>query len=453
MQLEIVKAKGLAHNSYLLSDHGEALVVDPRRDCKIYAELADRECAQIKYIFESHCHEDFVSGSAALKRFTGAEIGHSAETHLRYGDHDLKDGETFYVGDLKVEVRSTPGHTNDSLCFVIYARLHNETPLCVFTGDTLLAGDVGRTDLLGVSSNGAQSKKLYESVVERLLPLGDHTIVYPAHGAGSVCGHNLSATDSSTIGYERQMNRLLHLDEGQFVRYLEEQHLSLPPYFGKARALNISGPPPMSEAGRAVNADEFEKLASRGATIVDTREPGAFAGSHIPGSLSIWLDGVSFFPGWVLDNERVLLVTERPLDMEAAHTYLGRLGFDNIGASLCGGMPGWRNRGKPWARLKTCSAEQLKEALERDVTNVLDVREDYEWKEGHIGGAQHLFFGDIKKQHEQLPADKTLALYCSWGARATLAASILLGLGHANIRVVLGAIRAWKSEGFPIERA
>lgn len=453
MQLEIVKAKGLAHNSYFLSDRGEAIVIDPRRDCEIYAELAGRECARIKYIFESHCHEDFVIGSTALQRLTGAEIGHSWETHFRYGDHDLRDGETFYVGDLKVEVLHTPGHTNDSICFAVYERQQSRTPLFVFTGDTLLAGDVGRTDLLGTKATVTQSKKLYKSIFERLMPLGDHLIVYPAHGAGSVCGHNVSAREFSTIGYERQMNPLLQLDEGHFVRYLGEQHLSLPPYFLRARALNIAGPPPMSEAVRAVDADEFEKLANaRTTTIIDTREPGAFAGSHVPGSLSIWLDGVSFFPGWVLNDERVAIVTERPSDTEVARTYLGRLGFDNVVAWLCRGMPDWRNRGKPWAQLKTCSVEQLKNALERDAINLLDVREESEWKEGHIRGAQHLFVGHIKKQREQLPEGTPLAIYCSWGGRASLAASIVLGLGNSNVYVVLGAIRAWKNQGFPLER-
>jgi hydroxyacylglutathione hydrolase len=452
MQLEIVKAKGLAHNSYFLSDHGEAIVIDPRRDCDIYTELADRACAQIKYIFDSHCHEDFVTGSTALQQLTDGEIGHSAETHFRYGDHSLRDGETFYVGDLKVEVLSTPGHTNDSLCFVIYERLHSQTPLFVFTGDTLLAGDVGRTDLLGARATVAQSKKLYKSIFERLVPLGDHVIVFPTHGAGSVCGHNLGATEFSTIGYERLRNRLIQLDEGQFVRYLAEQRLSLPPYFRKARALNIAGPPPMSAAVDALDADEFEKLARGDTTIIDTREPGAFAGSHVPNAVSIWLDGVSFFPGWVLSDERVLLVTESLSDVEVARTYLGRLGFDNVGASLCAGMPDWRNRGKPWARLKTCSVERLKSALEHDATNLLDVREEYEWKEGHIRGARHLFVGNIKKQREHVPEDKPLAIYCSWGGRATLAASILLGLGNPNVFVVLGAIRAWKSREFPLER-
>ena len=454
MRLEIVKAKGLAHNSYLLSDHGEALVVDPRRDCAIYAELAARECAKVKYIFESHCNEDFVVGSLELQRQTDAEIGHSKETDFRYGDHKLADDDAFYVGDLKVEVLSTPGHTNDALCFAVYERLHSDTPLFVFTGDTLLAGDVGRTDLLGMDAAAAQSKKLHNSIFERLVPLGDHLVVYPAHGIGSVCGHNMSTREFSTIGYERRMNPLLQLDEEQFVRYLTGQFLSLPPYFRRTHDLNIAGPPPqpMPQVVREVDANEFEELTGTGVTVIDTREPGAFAGSHIPRSLSIWLDGMSFFPGWVLgDDEPVALVTERASDVEVARTYLSRLGFDSVAAHLCDGIPDWRNRGKPTARLKTCSVEQLKKTVERAAVNVLDVRDESEWKEGHIKDAQHLFVGYIKQQFKRIPKNRPLAIHCSWGGRASLAASILLSLGYVNVYVVLGAIRAWKSLGYPLE--
>jgi hydroxyacylglutathione hydrolase len=452
MQLETVTAKGLAHNSYFLSDHGEAIVIDPRRDCAIYTDLGIRECAKIKYIFESHCNEDLVVGSLDLQQQTGAEIGHSKETRFRYGDHNLADGETFYVGDLKVEILSTPGHTNDSLCFVVYERLHGDTPLLVFTGDTLLAGDVGRTDLLGTEHTVSQSKKLYRSIFERILPLGDHLAMYPAHGAGSVCGHNMSTRDVSVLGYERRINPLLQLDEGHFVRYLTGQHVSVPPYFRRARYLNLEGAPPMPHAVREVTPNDFDELIKGGITVIDTREPGAFASSHVPGSLSIWLDGTSFFPGWVLgDDESVALVTERPSDAAVAQTYLSRLGFDDVAAHLCNGIRDWRNRGKPITRLKTCSVDHLKKALDRAAVRVLDVREEQEWREGHIKGAEHIFVGHLKQRFEDIPQDKPLAIHCLWGGRASLAASILLSLGLVNVYVVLGAIRAWKSRGYPLE--
>ena len=453
MRLETVTADGLAHKSYILSDHNEAMVVDPRRDCATYAELAARECTEIKYIFETHCNEDFVVGSLDLQRRTEAEIGHSKETQFRYGEHNLAEGEMFRVGDLKVEVLSTPGHTNDSLCFVVYERRDRRVPLIVFTGDTLFAGDVGRTDLLGNESARAQSRKLYHSIFEKLLPLGDCPLVYPAHGAGSVCGNNMIARAYSTVGYERQLNPLLRLDEDGFVRCLTQQQLPVPPYFRRVQELNVQGPPPMPWTLREADPDEFEELVEvRATTIIDTRDPGAFAGSHIPGSLSIWLDGVSVYPGWVLDDDQpVALVTERPSDAAVARTYLNQLGFDNVVAHLCSGMPDWRNRGKPIAQLKTCSVEQLKKAVDRAAVNVLDVRDDHEWNEGHIKGAQHLFVGYLQQQVAHVPRDAPLAVLCSWGGRASLAASILARHGYTNVYNVLGAIKAWRSRGYPLE--
>jgi hydroxyacylglutathione hydrolase len=278
--------------------------------------------------------------------------------------------------------------------------------------------------------------------------------MYPAHGAGSICGNNMSARAYSTVGYERQVNPLLRLQEDGFVRYLTQQQLSLPPYFSRTRELNVRGPPPMPQTLREADSDEFEKLVEDHATTtIDTREPGAFAGSHIPGSFSIWLDGVSVYPGWVLDDdEPVALVTERQEDAQVARTYLNRLGFDNVVAHLCNGMPDWRNRGKPIARLKTCSVEQLKNVVDRAAVIVLDVRDDHEWRDGHIKGAQHLFVGYLQQQVARVPRDTPLAVHCSWGGRASLAASILARNGYASVYNVLGAIRAWKSRRYPLER-
>ena len=263
----------------------------------------------------------------------------------------------------------------------------------------------------------------------------------------------MGTRDISVLGYERQMNPLLQLDEERFVHYLKGQHLSIPPHFRRVRDLNIADPPPMPHAVCEVNPEEFDEFVKEGMTIIDTREPGAFASSHVPGSLNIWLNGTSFFPGWVLgDDESVALVTERPSDASVARTYLSQLGFDDVEAHLCGGMPDWRNRGKPIARLKTCSVDQLKKALDRAAVTVLDVRDEPEWREGHIKGATHFFFGHLKQRFEEIPQDKPLAIHCAWGGGASIAASILAGLGLVNVYVVLGAIRAWKSCRYPLER-
>lgn len=455
MRLGTIKANGLAHSSYFLWDNGEAVVIDPRRDCSTYIARADRACVRIKYILETHCNEDYVIGSLDLQKRTNAEIAHSKATDFGYGEHALIEGDTCYIGNLKIEALHTPGHTNDSMSYVVYERLHENVPLMVFTGDTLFAGDVGRTDLLGEGAKRAQSERLYHSIFEKLLPLNDHVLVYPAHGAGSVCGHHMGVREWSTIGYERKMNRLLRLDETHFIRYLTTQQLPLPPYFQRARKLNTEGPPPASQQLRALETDEFEKLVNRrDATIIDTREPAAFAGSHIPGSLSIWLDGMSFFPGWVLaDDEAIALVSERQTDAYTACIYLSRLGFDNVVGYLCRGIKDWRDRGKPFAHLKTCSVEQLKKAVDAGIINVLDVRQDTEWKQGHIKGAENIFVGYLKERSTDVPLDKPLAVHCSWGGRASLAASILLNLGYSSVYNVLGAIRAWKSSGYPLESA
>jgi len=453
MRLETIKANGLAHNSYFLWDNGEAVVIDPRRDCSTYIARAARRCVRIKYILETHCNEDYVIGSLDLQKKTNAEIAHSRATDFGYGEHALVEDDACYIGDLKIQALHTPGHTNDSMSYVVYERLHENVPLMVFTGDTLFAGDVGRTDLLGDGAKRTQSARLYHSIFEKLLSLGDHVVIYPAHGAGSVCGHDMGVRDWSTIGYEREMNPLLQLDETHFTRYLTTQALPLPPYFQRARKLNTQGPPPVSRERHALETDEFDKLVNRGdASVIDTREPGAFAGSHIPGSLSIWLDGMSFFPGWVLaDGEAIALVNERPTDARVACTYLSRLGFDNVAGYLCRGIKDWRDRGRPFEHLKTCSVPQLKKAVDAGTVNVLDVRQDTEWKRGHIKGAKNIFVGYLKEQFADVPLDKPLAVHCSWGGRASLAASIIINLGYSSVYNVLGAIRAWNSSGYPLE--
>lgn len=453
MLLEIVKSEGLAHTSYLLSDSGEAVVIDPRRDGAVYEQHAARQCVRVKYILETHCNEDYVVGSLALQQKTGAEIAHSAATDFKYGDHALREGDGLYVGNLKISVLETPGHTNDSLSYVVYERLHSDVPLMVFTGDTLFAGDVGRTDLLGDDLIRLQSEKLFESINDKLLPLGDHVLVYPAHGMGSLCGHKMSSRELSTIGYERRANSLLRLDKEQFVQYLTTQDLPLPPYFRRARELNVAGPPPARETISELDLDAFRDATQRpDSVIIDTRDPAAFAGSHIPRSLSIWLGGMSVFPGWVLSSDQsLLLVTDTHVDAHMGCTYLSRLGFDNVQGYLCGGIRSWRERGQPFAHVRTCSAEQLKKAVDTTDINILDVREHSEWQKGHIKGAKNVFVGHLNQQLNDIPTDRPLAVHCTWGGRATIAASILLKHGYTNVYDVLGAIRAWKARGYPLD--
>ena len=341
MKIKTIKSEGLAHNSYILFDRNEAVVIDPRRDCEIYDELAKEECAQIKYILETHRNEDFVTGSLELQKMTSAEIGHSKALPFEFGEHNLADGDTLKLGGVKIKTLSTPGHTDESLCFVVYPSQSNEAIL-VFTGDTLFAGSVGRTDLYGKTNQLTQANKLFSSLHEKLLQIGDHVLVYPSHGAGSVCGHGINGMEPTSIGYEKKTNPYLQLDREKFVEKVSSETLVVPRYFKRMEEYNLKGPPLLSKLvyPKPLSLREFEKeIALQNMIVIDTRLPNAFAGSHIPDSQSLWLGGTSVYPGWLFDtNQYIVFVLERSQDIGTVVSRFRRLGFDNMCGFLCGGM-------------------------------------------------------------------------------------------------------------------
>jgi hydroxyacylglutathione hydrolase len=452
MKLKTIKSEGIAHNSYFLSDSGEAVVIDPRRDCQIYARLAQKDCAKIRYILETHRNEDYVSGSFELQNITDGEICHSNALPFKYGDQNLTDGDTLNIGSLKITVLYTPGHTNESLCYTVH-RNSQKDALMVFTGDTLFAGSVGRTDLYGKEAHPTQAEKLYTSIHEELLPLGDHVIVYPAHGAGSVCGHGISDQDYSTLGYEMKTNPLLQLDKDAFINHAMGEEMLVPPYFRKMEDYNLNGPPLLRglPPPEPLNTAEFEKQTlPPEAVVVDTRRPAAFAGSFIPRSLSLWMGGTSAYPGWILDyDQKILFVHERKSDMNTVATHFWRLGFDNLLGFLCPNISDWQETGKPTSQIGTLSALELKSRLERDELWVVDVREPSEWKEGYIEGAERVFFGHLAGKVDSLPKDKPIAVVCSVGQRASTGASILKREGFREVYNVLGGMTAWAKLGYP----
>ena len=264
MRLQVVKSEGLAHNSYFLTDEGEAIVVDPRRDCEVYVELANKECVKIKYILETHRNEDYVVGSLELQNMTEAEIGHSNALAFKYGEHNLADGDTLNVGSVKIKALQTPGHTNESVCYLAYPPDSSEASM-VFSGDTLFAGSVGRTDLYGKAAQPTQAEKLYVSLHEKLLPLGDGIVVYPAHGAGSVCGHGISGQEPTSIGYEKKTNPYLQLTKEDFVKKSASEDLVVPKYFRKMEEYNLNGPPLLSELAypKPFSLQEFRRRCRR----------------------------------------------------------------------------------------------------------------------------------------------------------------------------------------------
>ena len=453
MKLETIKSEGLAHNSYLLSDGEEALVVDPRRDCLIYKNLAQKKCVKVRYILETHRNEDYVSGSLELRSITDAEICHSKELVFKYGEHNLSDGETLNLGDLRIVALHTPGHTNESLCYAVYRDEDPANTLLVFTGDTLFVGSVGRTDLYGKAAQPVQAEKLHTSINEKLLPLGDHVIIYPAHGAGSVCGHEISDQEFSTIGYEKKTNLFLQFDRNTFVERTTAEEMLVPPYFRKMEEYNLNGPPPLYGDAKleAMDISDFENAMNQPNTvIVDTRMPYAFAGSFIPDSLNIWLDGTSVYPGWLLDyGQRILFVHERKEDMKKVAVHFSRLGFDNMIGFLCLGMNEWQERGNPTAHVGTLSASALKAKLSERKLFLVDVREPSEWKEGYIEGSKHIFFGHLAGRADELPGDRPVAVTCSVGNRSSIGASILKRKGFGEVYNVLGGMTAWTNLGYP----
>lgn len=454
MKIKIIKSEGLSHNSYLLIDGDEAAVIDPRRDAEVYTEQAAQECAKIRYIFETHRNEDYVIGSLELQNMTEAEIAHSKELPFRYGEHNLSDDDTLNVGEAKIKAIYTPGHTNESLCYVVF---EGSELKMVFTGDTLFAGSVGRTDLYGEQMKRTQAEKLYNSIHEKLLPLGDGVLVYPSHGAGSVCGSGISGQEPTTLGYEKHTNPYLQVNKEEFILKSENAQLVVPRYFKQMEEVNLNGPQLLSELSlpKPYQLVDFEdEMQEQNMIAVDTRLPYAFAGCHIPNSLSMWLSGTSAYPGWVMDiNQYILFILERPQDITAATAYFRRVGFVNMCGYLCGGMNTWQGAGRPFRSYQTITATKLTEKLSRDEVTLVDVREPHEWiEDGYIENAKLIPFADIPQNTDKIPKEKPIAATCTVGNRTSIALSLLERAGYKQLINVLGGMDAWTGQKYPVRQ-
>jgi hydroxyacylglutathione hydrolase len=357
MIIERIKSAGIAHNSYLIGSGSEAAVIDPRRDCQIYVDSAQQKGLKIKHIFETHRNEDYVIGSVELNNITGAEIYHGPGLDWKYGS-TLRDGQKFQIGKLRLTAIHTPGHTDESMSYAIADLATGEATVMVFTGDALFVSDVGRTDLYGPEEASRLASNLYDSIFNKLLPLGDGVILCPAHGAGSVCGLRIANRDESTIGIERVQNPVLQIkDRDEFVKYKIAEKPERPHYFRQMEVYNLDGPPLVGCMPLPVplTPTEFRSEIDRGAIVVDTSEPAAFGGAHIKGAYSIWLEGLPVFGGWVLPYDKsLLLVLEDQSHLERAVRYLIRAGYDRIIGYLKEGTEGWYNAGFPCTSLKIC---------------------------------------------------------------------------------------------------
>jgi hydroxyacylglutathione hydrolase len=461
MFLETVETPGLAHLSYLVGDQraGVCAAIDPRIDAEVYLELAAKHQARITHVLETHIHADFVSGAVEIASRSGAAL--CVGEHGSYGfEHTpLRDGDILRVGEVELRVIHTPGHTPEHVCLLASGGRGAEEPWGIFTGDTLFAGEVGRPDLLGEATARGLAAQLFRSLHDRLLPLGDHIEVYPAHGAGSPCGASIGDRKTSTLGYERLHNPRLQIQHEE--RFIDALLASAPPApFYYARMKRINAAEPWSRrpqiALQPLEPDRFRKeLETPDTLVVDTREIEAWGGAHLAGSLNIPLRAAfPIWAGWLLRPEqRLLLVLGDPADAASAQAHLRRVGLDGAIGYLRQGMRAWVETGLPFETASQMSVHELKQRIETDSDGLqlLDVRSDAEWREGRIPSARHVFAPFLPQRLGGLDRDRPIAVYCGSGFRASMAASLLRRHGFANVHNVPGSMSAWRAAGYPLE--
>jgi hydroxyacylglutathione hydrolase len=453
MILEKVKSEGLAHISYFVGSDDEAIVIDPRRDCQVYIDIAQREGMKIKNIFETHRNEDYVIGSLELAHFTGARIYHGPGLDFRYGK-TLKDGQEFRFGKVEIAAIHTPGHTDESMSYALTDIDAGEEPIAVFTGDALFVGDVGRIDIYGDEEAPRMAENLYNSIFNKLLPLGDGVMLCPAHGAGSVCGGAISQREESTLGLEHIQNPILQKSKEEFIEFKVSEHHETSPYFRKMEQYNLNGPPLL---GHLPNPDplssrELQNQMKLGAVIVDTRTPPAFGGAHIGGSYSIRLNRLPQYAGWVLPYDKpIILVLGDSRDLETAVRFLIRLGYDRIVGHLREGIDAWYKEALPTEQIGLLTVQELRKRLDKgDNLVVIDVRERKKWSEGHIEGARYIYAGHIESHLNKIPAERPIVVVCNTGNHASLVASILRREGYKRVYNVLGGMAAWQDAGYEL---
>jgi hydroxyacylglutathione hydrolase len=446
----------LAHASYLIADQesGEAAVVDPQRDVDQYIDAAHALGCRIGHVFLTHFHADFVAGHLELRDIEGATIHLGAGAQAEFAFTPLADGESVQVGPIRLEVLETPGHSPESISILVFDPGHDEhQPYAVLTGDTLFIGDVGRPDLrasLGWSAEELGSM-LYDSLNRKLLPLPDETLVYPAHGAGSLCGKHLSTDTVSTIGVQRRYNYALQpMSRERFIEIVTADQPDTPAYFTYDAVLNTRERPTLDETLlrglHALTLDDATLLMADGALLLDTRDRAEFAGAHVRGAVNIGLAGsYATWCGTVLDPaQAVVLVADPGREIEAA-TRLGRIGFDSVAGYLGGGMQPLDDAPELVERVERITAGSLAEQLAGpEPPAVVDVRTESEWESGHIDGASNVPMSRLQDSFGALPAGP-LVVHCAGDYRASIAASLLRREGFEDVTVLLGGIAAWEA--------
>lgn len=442
----------LAHASYLIGSEGVAAVVDPQRDVGIYLEAAERHHVRIAYIIETHLHADFVSGHRELAERTGAQIWLGDGSGATFPHHAVKEGDKIKFGQVRLRFLQTPGHTPESISVILTDINRGPSPYAVLTGDTLFIGDVGRPDLSDRLTPQQLAASLYDSLHLKLMGLPDSVLVYPAHGAGSMCGRNISADRSSTIGRERDTNYALRpMTREAFVDLMTHDLPARPEYFQRDVAANRAGAPSLDSLPplEALSPEAVQTRQTEGVTVVDTRAAMEYALGHIPGSIHIGMGGqFASWAGVVLGLDRdLILVTEDQKAAEEARMRLARVGIERVAGVLHEGVPAWATAGLPLNFTRQMTVQELTES---PVTTILDVRRPPEFKEGHIAGAQLHPLDQIRQSTAAFSKTAPLAVHCKGGYRSAIACSILESEGFTDIANVLGGYDAWTGAGLPV---
>jgi hydroxyacylglutathione hydrolase len=438
----------LAHASYLFGSDGQAAVVDPQRDVEIYIEAAKKQGLQIRYIFETHLHADFVSGHNELADRTGANIYIGKAAQATFPHIGMEDGSQVHVGRLRVNALATPGHTQESMCFLVTDEEKSDKPYAVLTGDTLFIGDVGRPDLSKSYTPQQLAGMLYDSLHQKLMTLPNEVLVYPAHGAGSLCGRNMRAERSSTIGTERLTNYALQIkDRDEFVRQMTSNLPARPDYFLEDAAINRAGASALGDLPdlAPISASALKARIQSGDVALDVRPSDDFAAGHVPGSINIALSGqFASWAGAVLGlSARPILIAGTADEIAEARMRLARVGIEELSGYLEGGVEGWQRAGFELAQMPQVTVEELKTHLAAHDLHVLDVRREGEWNAGHIEGADWYPLDRFKAALPTLEEGTPTAVHCKSGYRSMIAASLLQRAGH-NVINVIGGYDAWE---------
>jgi len=452
----------LAHASYLLGDEASAtgIVVDPQRDIQQYLKDAETFGLQIRHVFLSHFHADFVAGHLELRDRCGATIHLGAQAKAEYAFAAMKDGDTLDFPGMRLQILETPGHTIESISILVFDLAKDAVkPYAVLTGDTLFIGDVGRPDLrasLGWTADDLGAH-LYDSIHNKLLPLPDETLVYPAHGAGSLCGKKLSSDTVSSLGDQRRLNYALQpMSKEEFIRLVTADQPDAPAYFTYDAILNTRERATLDKnlelVLHPIDLEEVLRMGDQGAQILDVRDAAEYAKGHLAGSINIGLGGqYATWAGTVLDRTKPIVIIAEPSREQEAALRLGRIGFDHVKGYLQGGMEALASRADLVWPTERVSAPMVAEEMESaDAPLVLDIRNPREWATRHIGGSVNIPLNHLQERISEIPRNRRIAVHCAGGYRSSIAASILHQYGITNLIEMAGGLAAWEAAKLPV---